>query len=231
MIRIAIIGYGKMGKLIERLANEAGDEVVLVLDEKNNCDASGITRESFLNVDVAIEFSHSDCVEENIVALAKLGVNGVVGTTGWSTRMTHVREVVESSGIGLVWSPNFSVGVNVFSRAVRETAKLLKNHPEYEAWAYEVHHSAKVDAPSGTLLKLVDEMRRAGYDRRVDTGFNRVGATPGTHVVGFDSLADTIELKHVARNREGFAQGALVAARWVAGKTGFHEFGDVIWGS
>jgi 4-hydroxy-tetrahydrodipicolinate reductase len=219
-----------MGKLIERLAKEAGEEIVLVLDENNNANGSGITRASFKDVDVAIEFSNPDCVEENVVALAKLGVNAVVGTTGWSARMTHVKEVVESSGIGLVWSPNFSVGVNVFSRAVREAAKLLKNHPEYEAWAYEIHHSQKLDAPSGTLLKLVDDMRHAGYNRNIDAGHNRVGATPGTHIVGFDSVADTIELKHVARNREGFAQGALAAARWVVGKTGFHEFSDVIWG-
>jgi 4-hydroxy-tetrahydrodipicolinate reductase len=229
MIRIALLGYGKMGKLIERLAKEQGDEIVVILDEHNNAHASGIRKEAFANVDVAIDFSSAGCVEENVVALAMHGVNTVIGTTGWSGRLTHIREAVESSGTGLVWSPNFSIGVNVFTRAVREVAAMLHSQTAYEAWAYEIHHSAKTDAPSGTLLKLVDEMRAAGYERNIDVASNRAGSHPGTHVIGFDSAADTIELKHSARNRDGFAQGALIAAHWIVGKTGFHEFEDVIW--
>jgi len=230
MIRIALLGHGKMGKLIERLATEQGDKIVLVLDEHNNANASGIRRESFREVDVAIDFSSPHCVEENVVALARIGVNCVIGTTGWTGRLTHIREEVESSGIGLVWSPNFSVGVNVFLRVVHQAAILLRDQPDYEAWAYEIHHSAKTDAPSGTLLKLVDEMKSAGYTQKVDVASNRAGSHPGTHVIGFDSAADTIELKHTARSRDGFGQGALLAARWVVGKKGFHDFGEVVFG-
>ncbi|MEO7648942.1 MAG: dihydrodipicolinate reductase C-terminal domain-containing protein, partial [Bryobacteraceae bacterium] len=138
------------------------------------------------------------------------------------------RAVIEKRGTGLVWSPNFSVGVNAFFRLVSEAARLLANEAEYEAWAYEIHHSAKKDAPSGTLLKLVDEMKKAGYGRGIDVSSNRAGAHPGTHEIGFDSAADTITLRHVARSREGFARGALKAAHWLVGKKGFHEFGDVL---
>jgi 4-hydroxy-tetrahydrodipicolinate reductase len=165
---------------------------------------------------------------ENIERIAALGVNLVVGTTGWQDRAKHVREVIEKAGIGLVWSPNYSVGVNALFRIVRETAKLLSGAPEYEAWAWEIHHSAKKDAPSGTLLKLVDEMRKAGYERRVDVASNRAGTIAGTHEIGFDSSADTITLRHTARSREGFASGAVKAAEWVQGKKGFHEFADIL---
>jgi 4-hydroxy-tetrahydrodipicolinate reductase len=127
----------------------------------------------------------------------------------------------------LVWSPNYSVGVNAFFHLVSEAARLLATQQEYGAWAWEIHHSAKKDAPSGTLLKLVDEMKKAGYARQIDIGSNRAGAHPGTHEIGFDSSADTITLRHTARSREGFARGALKAARWLTGKKGFHEFSEI----
>jgi 4-hydroxy-tetrahydrodipicolinate reductase len=130
-----------------------------------------------------------------------------------------------------VWSPNFSIGVNVFLRAVSEASRWMAAQPEYEAWAWEIHHSAKKDAPSGTLLKLVNEMRKAGYERRVDVASNRAGSIPGTHEIGFDSAADTISLRHTARSREGFARGALQAAKWIIGKQGFYEFSDVLFSS
>jgi len=117
--------------------------------------------------------------------------------------------------------------VNVFFMLVAEAARLLEREPEYGAWAWEIHHSAKKDAPSGTLLKLVEEMKKGGYTRAIDVGSNRAGAIPGTHEIGFDSAADTITLRHTARSREGFARGALKAAQWVVGKTGFHEFGEI----
>jgi 4-hydroxy-tetrahydrodipicolinate reductase len=230
MIRIALVGYGKMGKLIEKLAIEQGDEIVLALDENNNSHGAGITRSAFEQVDVAIDFSKPEAAVENVAALARIGVNMVIGTTGWHAHLTHVHELVESSGIGLVYSPNFSIGVNVFVKIVHEAAKLLRNQPGYEAWAYEVHHSAKIDAPSGTLLKLVDEMKSAGYAGRIDVSSTRAGSHPGTHVIGFDSMADTLEFKHTARSREGFASGALVAARWIVGKKGFHPFESVLFG-
>jgi len=227
-MKIAIVGHGKMGHMIERIATERGHDVVLKLDEFNNANFEGITAENFRDIDVAIDFSIPSAAVGNIERIAQLGVNMVVGTTGWAEQMAHVREVIGKSGVGFVWSPNYSVGVNAFSRIVAEAAKLFSKLPEYEAWAWEIHHSAKKDAPSGTLLKLVDEMRNAGFDRRVDTGSNRAGTIAGTHEIGFDSAADTITLRHTARSREGFALGAVRAAEWVAGKTGFHEFGDIL---
>lgn len=229
-MNIAIVGYGKMGRMIEHLAEARGITVALKLDEHNNANYEGITGSNFNGIDVAIEFSTPHTVVANIERIAGLGVNMVIGTTGWQEQMAHVKDVVAKCNVGLVWSPNYSVGVQAFLRIVHAAAKLLANEREYEAWAWEIHHSAKKDAPSGTLLKLVDEMWNAGYVRKVDVASNRAGAIAGTHEVGFDSPADTITLRHTARSREGFALGAIKAAEWVAGKTGFHEFGDILFG-
>ncbi|MCS6952084.1 MAG: 4-hydroxy-tetrahydrodipicolinate reductase [Bryobacterales bacterium] len=227
-MKLAIVGYGKMGRLIEQLAPDYGFEIALKLDEFNNARFQGITPENFRGVDVAVEFSTPAAVVENIERIAALGVNLVVGTTGWHERREHVREVVARSGIGLVWSPNYSVGVNLFFRIVAEAARRLHEQTEYEAWGWEIHHAAKKDAPSGTLLQLVEEMRKAGYGRPVHLSSSRAGAHPGTHEIGFDSAADTITLRHTARNREGFARGALKAAQWIVGKKGFYEFRQIL---
>ncbi len=227
-MKIAIVGYGKMGKMVERVALERGHEIAVKLDDINNSNFEGITEENFRGVDAAIDFSIPSAAIPNIEKIASLKVNLVVGTTGWLDSMDDVKAAVEKNDIGLVWSPNFSVGVNAFFRIVAEATKLLSGEPEYEAWAWEIHHSAKKDAPSGTLLKLVEEMKRAGYTKRVDVGSNRAGAIAGTHEIGFDSAADTITLRHTARSREGFALGAVKAAEWVGGKKGFHEFGEIL---
>ena len=227
-MRLAIVGYGKMGKLIEQLAPEFGFEVGLKLDIDNNVDGAGITRENFRSIDVAVEFSMPSVAVANIERISELGVNMVVGTTGWFDQLPRVRTAVERGGCALVYSPNFSVGVQVFSKVVETAAKWLKDQPEYDAWAYEIHHKMKKDAPSGTLLKLVQVMEQAGYSRPIDTASNRAGTIPGAHEIGFDSEADTITLTHTARSRVGFARGALKAARWVAGKRGVYEFGEVL---
>lgn len=226
--RLAIVGYGKMGRLIEQLAPEYGFTVALKLDEFNNTNYEAVTAENFRGVDVAVDFSIPSAVLENVERIAALGVNIVVGTTGWTEHLARVKSVVDKRGIGLVWSPNYSVGVNVFARLVAEAARLVAAQPEYGAWAWEIHHSTKKDAPSGTLLKLVEEMKAAGYIRPIDVSSSRAGAHPGTHEIGFDSAADTITLRHTARNREGFARGALKAAQWVVGKKGFHEFREIL---
>jgi 4-hydroxy-tetrahydrodipicolinate reductase len=226
--RLAIVGYGKMGRMIEQFAPEYGFSVALKLDEFNNSNFEAVTVENFRGIDAAIDFSIPSAVRRNVEAIAALGVNIVVGTTGWLQHLDEVKQAVEANGIGLVWSPNYSVGVNAFFRLVREAARLLESQPSYGAWAWEIHHSTKKDAPSGTLLKLVDEMKQAGYTRPIDVSSNRAGAHPGTHEIGFDSSADTITLRHTARSREGFARGALQAAQWVVGKKGFYEFGEVI---
>ncbi|HYI93242.1 MAG TPA: dihydrodipicolinate reductase C-terminal domain-containing protein [Bryobacteraceae bacterium] len=222
-MKIALVGYGKMGRLIAQLAPEAGIEVGPTIDVHDS-----ITAEAFKDVDVAIEFSTPEAVVHNIEKLAALKVNTVIGTTGWTKDFDHVRKVVEDSGIGLVWSPNYSIGVQVFSRLVAEAARLLKDQPEYGAWAWEIHHDTKADAPSGTLLKLIGDMKSAGYTRNIDVSSNRAGRHPGTHDIGFDSAADTITLRHAARSREGFARGALKAATWINGKRGLYEFGETL---
>ena len=225
---LAIVGFGKMGQMIERLAPEAGFSVGLKLDIDTNVNQSGITPEKFRGVDVAIEFSTPHVAVSNLERLCAIGVPTVVGTTGWYGELPRVKQFVDISGVGVVWSANYSIGVNVFRRVVAEAARLLAHEPEYGSWAWEVHHTAKKDAPSGTLLQLVEEMQHAGYGRRIDVSSNRAGTIPGTHEIGFDSAADTITLRHTARSREGFARGALKAAQWVIGKRGLHEFGDVI---
>lgn len=229
-MNLAIVGYGKMGRLIEQLAPEYGFTVTLKLDEFNNANYEGITPDNFRGVDVAIDFSIPPVVVSNVERISALGVNVVEGTTGWLEQLDHVKSVVEKAGTGMVWSSNFSIGVNVFLRLVAEAARLLKDEPSYGAWGWEIHHSTKKDAPSGTLLKLVGEMKKAGYGRPIDASSNRAGAHPGTHEIGFDSAADTITLRHSARSREGFARGALKAAQWVVGKKGFFEFSEIMSG-
>ena len=155
-------------------------------------------------------------------------MNAVIGTTGWFGEMNRARAAVERGGTGLVWSSNFSVGVNIFNEILAEAAGLVAKQPEYGAWAWEIHHATKKDAPSGTLLGLVEKMKQSGYNRPIDTSSSRAGAHPGTHEIGFDSAADTITIRHTARSREGFARGALRAARWVAGKKGFFYFREIV---
>ncbi len=227
-MNLAIVGYGKMGRLIEQLAPAYGFTVSLKLDEFNNTNYEGVTAENFHGVDAAVDFSIPGAVVENVERLSALGVNLVIGTTGWLDNIERVKAAVEKHDTGAVWSPNYSIGVNVFFRVAAETARLLANEAEYGAWAWEIHHVTKKDAPSGTLLKAVDAMKQAGYARPIDISSNRAGAHPGTHEVGFDSTADTIALRHTARSREGFARGALKAAQWIAGKRGFYEFSEIL---
>jgi len=220
-MKLAVVGYGKMGKLIDQLAPEYGFTTHARIDVNDDlAEAAG--------ADVAIEFSTPDAAVENIEKLAALKVPVVVGTTGWLAHRDRVRAIVAQHGTGVIWSPNFSIGVNVFFRLVQEAARLLADEPSYGAWAWEIHHDTKKDAPSGTLLKLVNDMKSAGYPRVIDVGTNRAGRHPGTHEIGFDSAADTITLRHAARSREGFARGALKAAQWIVGKQGMFEFSDVL---
>jgi 4-hydroxy-tetrahydrodipicolinate reductase len=227
-MNLAIIGYGKMGHLVEQLAPEYGFRVPLRLDIDENENGRGITPERFRGIDVAVDFSVPGAVLTDIERLSAAGINAVIGTTGWSDQMERAKQAVTNGGTGLVWSPNFSIGVNIFLRLVAQATRQFAPYQEYGAWAWEIHHITKKDAPSGTLLKLVEEMKKADPKRRVDVSSNRAGAHPGTHEIGFDSAADTITLRHTARSREGFARGALTAAKWVIGKKGWFEFSDVL---
>jgi 4-hydroxy-tetrahydrodipicolinate reductase len=227
MNRLALVGHGRMGRLVEQLAPEHGFEVALRLDGRANAGGSGITAESFQGVDAAVDFSSADAVPENAARIAALGVPLVIGTTGWTSELPRVREAVERHGAGLLYGANFSIGVQVFYRLAEAAARLLATETAYDAWAYEIHHKMKKDAPSGTLLQIKKVMEEAGYGRPIDVASNRAGAIPGTHQIGFDSEADTILLEHRARSRTGFAHGALRAARWMIGRRGFYEFSQV----
>jgi len=229
--RLALIGYGKMGKLLEQLAPVHGFEVTVRLDGRSNVGGTGIREEIFQGgVDAAIDFSVPGAVAANIERLADLGIPAVVGTTGWQDDLPRIKALVEERGergAGLLYGANFSVGVQVFYRLAEAAARLLAAEASYDAWLYEIHHSKKKDAPSGTLKEIQRVLERAGYDRPIDVASNRAGAIPGTHQIGFDSEADTILLEHRARSRAGFAHGALRAARWMLGRRGVYEFSAV----
>jgi len=222
---LAIVGAGKMGRLVEQLAPEHGFEVRARFDIDN---IAALSRETLNGAATAVEFSVPAAAPENLRRLAALGVSTVCGTTGWYGHLPEVRNAVAAAGTALVYAPNFSIGVNLFIESVARTAALFAQHPEYEAWGWEIHHSAKKDAPSGTLKKLAEEVRAAGFTGSLTLSSNRAGAHTGTHEIGFDSTADTITLRHTARSREGFARGALLAARWIAGKKGVFEFREIL---
>jgi 4-hydroxy-tetrahydrodipicolinate reductase len=226
-LRIALLGYGKMGKMIETIAVREGWEVDPKLDIKENTEGTGITAASMEGVDVAIEFSQPESVLANIEAAARAKVNIVVGTTGWSDQRKRVEKIVLDSGIGLIYGANFSLGMNLFFEIVSYSARIIGMIPQYDAYISEEHHRAKKDAPSGTALNLLDMMRPHLSNPNLSIASIRAGSIPGTHVIGFDSEADTILLEHRARSRQGFAEGAVLAARWIAGKKGCYDFRQV----
>ncbi len=225
---LAIVGHGKMGRLIQQLAPEYGFDIRLALTSSTNANGAGLARENLSGVDVAVEFSTPSAVLQNIRQLVALGIPVVAGTTGWFQQLPCVREAIQSSGGSLVWSPNFSVGVYRFRQIIAQAASAFAAEDEYEAWGWEIHHGGKRDAPSGTLLAVAEEMKQAGFERAINLSANRAGAHPGTHEIGFDSGADSITIRHTARSREGFARGALRAARWILGKTGVFEFREIV---
>ena len=223
-MRIALLGYGKMGRLVEGIALREGWEVDPKLDIQDNAQGRGITPESMEGVDVAIDFSQPEAVLPNIEASARAGVHVVVGTTGWSDQRSKVEQIVRNSGIGLIYGANFSLGMNLFFEIVSHAARIIGMIPQYDAYISEEHHRAKKDAPSGTALNLLDMMRPHLANPNLSIASIRAGSIPGTHVVGFDSASDTILLEHRARSRQGFAEGAVLAARWIAGRKGFYDF-------
>jgi 4-hydroxy-tetrahydrodipicolinate reductase len=223
-MRIALFGYGKMGRLVESIAQREGWEVGPKLDIGDNAGGRGITKASMEGVDVALDFSQPDAVLPNIEAAARAGVNLVVGTTGWAASRSQVERLVLESGIGLVYASNFSVGMNLFFEIVSSAARIVGKVPEYDPYLSEEHHNAKKDAPSGTAMQLLELMKPYLNGPAPAIASTRAGFIPGNHIVGFDSEADTIVLEHRARNRQGFAAGAVLAARWIAGRKGFYDF-------
>ncbi len=229
-MNIALIGYGKMGRLIEELAVARGHRVAFKVDIDENRDGQALTEQNLRGVDVAIDFTTPEAVVRSVERVTALGVNMVVGTTGWMGQLKAVRSMVEAKGVGFVYGSNFSIGVNLFFRLMEIAAAQFHQHSQYDPWIYEIHHNAKLDAPSGTALKLKQILEKAYEGREVSTASNRAGTIPGEHTVGFDSEADTLTFTHTARSRLGFASGALHAADWVRGKKGFYEFSDILSG-
>jgi len=228
MVNLALLGYGKMGKTIAALAPQRGFEVRLVMDIDVNAQGQGITPENFAGVDVCIDFTTPDAVFDNIRRVAALGVNLVVGTTGWLDRLEEVRKIIESAGVGMVYAANFSIGTNLFYRLARAAAEIFAPFAMYDPYVTEAHHKFKKDAPSGTALEIKRQIQPAFASREVPVASVRAGYIPGIHELGFDSEADTIVLRHTARGRQGFAEGALHAARWVIGKKGLFSFAEVL---
>ena len=218
-MKILIVGYGKMGRLIDQLAGEQGLQVVGRVDAGRDEWAPG---------DVAIDFSTADALRDNFARYVQLRLPVVIGTTGWNAHQDQLRAEAARARLGVVAAANFSIGVNVFQLLAAETARLMREQEQYGVWIHEAHHATKRDAPSGTALLLRDAMVAAGFNRPIDVSSTRAGTIPGTHTIGFDSASDTIELTHTARDRRGFAAGALLAARWIQGKQGWFSMQDVL---
>jgi 4-hydroxy-tetrahydrodipicolinate reductase len=226
MMRILLVGYGRMGKLVESLAREYGG---IVAGVASGTEAEAALREdNFGKVDVAIDFTVGDAVARNLSLLAARGFNTVIGTTGWSAHEGAMRDLVARSGIGVLAAPNFSLGLNLFQLTVEEAARRFAPYQSYGAWIHEQHHAAKKDAPSGTALQLKAAMERVGYAHTIDMSSTRAGSVPGTHTVGFDGPADTVTFTHTVRDRAVFARGALQAARWLIGKRGWFTMRDML---
>lgn len=264
-LRLLLLGYGRMGRMVDALSGEYGLQVVGRVDPAGGgptapaaaaaagagaaqravaapgadaASAAGAAPGAVLpgqagpadwpEADIAIDFSVADAVPGNIRALAARRINVVIGTTGWGASEAEVRRIAGEAGLGVVAAANFALGVNLFQVLAERAAELMAPRGGFGAWIHEAHHAAKRDAPSGTALTLEAAMRRRGYTGPIDMSSTRAGSIPGTHTIGFDAAAETITLTHTARDRSGFARGALEAARWVHGRSGWFGMRDVI---
>ncbi|HVS82549.1 MAG TPA: dihydrodipicolinate reductase C-terminal domain-containing protein [Pyrinomonadaceae bacterium] len=225
-MKIALIGYGAMGQLVGKLAIEQGHEIALTLDVDDADRSVEDLANALRGCDVAIDFSVADTVPKNAEACARAGVPIVVGTTGWLAHLADVQRMVTDHDGALVYGANFSVGVQVFYRIAAHAAELFRDLDSYDAFIEEAHHKRKRDAPSGTAVQL-HKVVAEKLGREVPVTSTRAGYIPGTHRLGFDSAADQISISHVARSREGFAAGALMAAQWILGRKGVYEFSEV----
>ena len=229
-MKIALIGYGKMGHMIESIALERGHEIVCIIDQNNLCDFES---EAFASADVAIEFTTPQTAEQNIRRAWAAGVPVVCGTTGWDVESLKQQLLHNSTQplhyptLSLMWSSNYSIGVNILFALNRQLAKLMVAYPNYTPHMTEVHHIHKLDAPSGTAKTLQEAI---GEERLpiADVESIREGEVPGIHTVVWDSEVDTISISHSAKSRKGFALGAVIAAEWMKGKTGWHDLSEII---
>ena len=219
-MKIALIGYGKMGHIIESIALERGHEVVCIIDKDNTQDFESV---AFASADVAIEFTTPQTAENNIMQAWKAGIPVVSGTTGWNVE--KLKQLQQTPG--LIWSSNYSIGVNILFELNKRLATYMEAYPEYTPHMTEVHHIHKLDAPSGTAKTLQESI---GSERLPIASIEsiREGEVPGIHTVIWDSEIDTISICHSAKSRNGFALGAVIAAEWLRNKTGWHEFHEVL---
>ena len=224
-LRIALIGNGKMGRALAALAPERGVEVVAMLGAADV--RGGITAALLRGADVAVEFSVAAAAPGNIRGCVAAGCPVVSGTTGWDAERAGVEADVRAAGGALLWSPNFAVGAHLFAAMVEEAARRLRAAPSFDAAIVETHHAAKRDAPSGTAKRLA-QLAGDALGRDVPVTSVRTGHVPGTHTVVFDAPFEQIRLEHVARDRKVFADGALAAARWLAGRAGVFTLDDMI---
>lgn len=241
MLNIALIGYGKMGKAVEEQAISRGHRISYKIDIHNHPDITRIQRE---NTDVAIEFTHPDSFRGNLETLLKQNIPVVSGTTGWYDHQSEIQQLVEKNEGGFMYSSNFSVGVNVLFKLNKILAELMDKYDQYDCFIEERHHRHKADAPSGTAHSLAmqvlegltrktrvatDELQnRPPAEDELSVGYVRSGEIIGQHSVNYTSDIDTITISHQAHNRKGFALGAVIGAEWLAGKTGFYEFGEIV---
>ncbi|MFI5213077.1 MAG: 4-hydroxy-tetrahydrodipicolinate reductase [Gemmatimonadales bacterium] len=226
-LRLAIIGAGRMGQAVAGLAPSLDFDFAVV--ESADVRRGGVTKELLKGADVAVEFTAADAAPSNIRGCARAGCPVVCGTTGWERERAAVEADVKQLGGALLWAPNFAIGVHVFTKVVAEAGRRLRALPEFDAHIIDVHHSAKQDSPSGTA-KLLQAQLGAALGRDVPVTSIRTGSVPGTHTVLFDAAFEQLRLEHVARDRRVFASGALMAARWLAGRRGAYTLDDMLGG-
>lgn len=238
-MKIALVGYGQMGHIIEKVALERGHEVITTIDPHHpEASHKNIADAPIEDVDICIIFAIPESLIENVTQVALRGKNIVIGTTGWLHRKNEVTKLIHDNNIGGIYAPNFSLGVNLFLRMIRHAARIMDKYSEYDVAGIEYHHNKKKDSPSGTakamtniLLENLNRKESIVYDivdrqiapEEMHFASVRCGNMPGTHSIIFDSAADTITLTHQARNREGFAWGAVAAAEWIVGKRGLFD--------
>ena len=240
-MKIALIGYGKMGRVVEQVALGRGHEVVARIDPAH--DSGGMSPEALHDADVAIEFSVPSAAIQNIRELAQAGVDAVIGTTGWHAELSRAAAAVENAGTGLIYSPNFSLGVYLFLQLAKTAGRMANTLGEYDIHVWESHHRHKIDHPSGTAVQLADALvsQLSGKVRWSETppvgvpnpqvlyvASHRAGEEAGTHVVGLEGSSDRVELRHEASDRTGFARGAVTAAEWIQGKSGVYTLDDML---
>lgn len=243
MIRLGLIGFGKMGRMIAQLAEGMGCEVKVIVEPGDAKYAAVIKPHDFVDVDVCMDFTHPDAVVDNVSQLCVLKKNVVIGTTGWGEHLDEIRNLAIRYQTGIVHAANFSIGMNIFDRILAYATRLIDKFPAYDVWGLEMHHNQKADSPSGTAIQLANTIlanhsvkTKAVYDtmyqrikeHELHFASVRGGAIPGLHRIGFDSKADSITLEHNVRDRSCLALGALEAAVWIHQRQGFYSFSEMM---